>query len=117
MILVNLIRELVRCCDPGTLSYHVIVVLVLLIYLYLILLRLKCQLTYFLDVMLPGLLSDRPNFVIIVLLVAPEYVSGLHCTTSLWTQEALHHLASLEPKDCAVVADPVDLRDGFEPET
>lgn len=98
-------------------SYHVIVVLVLLIDLNLILLRLKCQLTDFLDVMLPSLLGDRPDFVVIVLLVAPEYVSRLHRTTSLWTQEALDHLASLEPKDCTVVADPVDLRDGFEPET
>ena len=61
--------------------------------------------------MLAGLLSDGLYLVIIELLVASEYISRLHRTTSLWTQEALDHLASLEPKDCAVVANPVDLRD------
>ena len=115
MILVDLIWELVRGCDARTLSCMII--LVLLIYLNLVLLSLLCQLTDFLDVMLPSLLSDGPNLVIIVLLIAAKYVCGLHCATSLWTQEALNHLASLEPKDCTVVANPVDLRDGFEPKT
>jgi len=115
LILVDLIWELVRGCDARTLSCMII--LVLLIYLNLVLLSLLCQLTDFLDVMLPSLLSDGPNLVIIVLLIATKYVCGLHCTTSLWTQEALNHLASLEPKDCTVVANPVDLRDGFEPKT
>lgn len=87
--------------------------MVLLIDLDLILLSLESQLADFLDVVLPSFLSDGPYLVIIVLLVACEYVCGLHRSSSLWTQEALDHLASLEPKDCTIVANPIDLRDGF----
>lgn len=115
LILINLIRKLVRCCNARVLICAII--LILLIDLHLILLILLRELTDFLDVVLACFLSDGPDFVIIVLLVTTENVRGLHRTTSFGTQEALDHLSSLEAENGAIVAYPVDLRDRLKPKT
>jgi hypothetical protein len=53
-------------------------------------------------------------FLIIILLLARKDICRLHCTSTFRTQEALDHEALLETKGDAVVAEPVDFRDGFE---
>ena len=44
-------------------------------------------------------------------LVGPEYTGGFHGTTSLWTQNTLHHDPSFHVEGPAIIANPVVDRD------
>jgi hypothetical protein len=60
------------------------------------------------------LLGHVDSLLIVKLFIRGENVSGLHCSSFLWTEHTLDHQSSLELVGSTVVADPVRFWNNFK---